>query len=377
MGVWYCCLRHLSSVELQLVGKINLEWRGCDMRNYSPHKMFMEMADKHVPEFSFSATTKEQFVAWKEKALPEVLKTLGKIPKKVSANPELIAEWNHDGLRKQRWSIDVGENIAAICQVNYPVNIKDGEKLPAILCWHGHGDFGMEPVMGNDSSDGVKNDIAEMNYNYGHCMAKEGYVTYAVDWLGCGCSKDNAKPYYLSQGAGRDWCNLYYLNATMLGTTSLAINLSRGRAATDFICSLPGIDATKLGVMGLSGGGTMSLWTALTDERIKAAEVICYSGLWADFGIRDINYCGMQVAPGLYNLVDLPDLQGLLAPRPLLIDIGIQDKCFDVDSAMQCYKKVKSIYKVAGASEGLEDDIFNGPHSWGGNKSAGFFRKHF
>ena len=64
-------------------------------------------------------------------------------------------------------------------------------------------------------------------------------------------------------------------------------------------------------VMGLSGGGTMTLWMALGDERFRAAEIICYSDLWAAFGIRDINYCGMQVAPGLFKLVDLPDLQGL------------------------------------------------------------------
>ena len=41
----------------------------------------------------------------------------------------------------------------------------------------------------------------------------------------------------------------------------------------------------------------MSLWTALCDDRIKAAEVICYSDRWAAFGMRDLNYCGMQVVP--------------------------------------------------------------------------------
>lgn len=53
----------------------------------------------------------------------------------------------------------------------------------------------------------------------------------------------------------------------------------------------------------------MTLWMSLCDERFKATEIICYSDLWAHFGIRDINYCGMQVTPGLYKLVDLPELQ--------------------------------------------------------------------
>jgi hypothetical protein len=84
----------------------------------------------------------------------------------------------------------------------------------------------------------------------------------------------------------------------------------------------------------------------------------------------------MQVAPGLYKLVDLPDLQGLLAPRPLLVDIGMYDSCFNVDGAVKCFDKVKKVYSAAGASEKLEADIFPGEHAWGGNKSKTFFKKH-
>ena len=42
----------------------------------------------------------------------------------------------------------------------------------------------------------------------------------------------------------------------------------------------------------------------------------------------------MQVAPGLFALVDLPDLQGLLAPKPLLLDVGLYDTCFLADTAV-------------------------------------------
>ena len=128
--------------------------------------------------------------------------------------------------------------------------------------------------------------------------------------------------------------------------------------------------------MGLSGGGTMALWMSLCDARFKATEIICYSDLWAHFGIRDLNYCGMQVAPGLYRLVDLPDLQGLLAPRPLLIDIGANDSCFKVDTAMTCFKKLEKIYAAAKASKNLQLDLFPGEHGWGGNKAAAFFKQH-
>jgi hypothetical protein len=230
--------------------------------------------------------------------------------------------------------------------------------------------------MGNDSSPELREVIAQHNYAYGHTMAKAGFVTYAIDWIGFGERNDNQKPNFRNTNRDRDWCNLYYLHATMLGMTSLSINVAHGRAATDFVCSLPGVDGNRLGVMGLSGGGTMALWMALCDERFRAVEIICYSDLWPYFGFRDINYCGMQVAPGLFKAVDLPDLQGLLAPRPLLVDIGANDTCFRIDTAMACFRQVKKIYQAAGVEDKLALDLYPGEHGWGGRLSESFFKKH-
>jgi dienelactone hydrolase len=207
-------------------------------------------------------------------------------------------------------------------------------------------------------------------------MAQAGFVTYGIDWMGKGERLENSKPNWRAGGAERDWCNIYYLHATMLGMTSISVNVAHGIAATDFVSKLPGVDGRRLGVMGLSGGGTMTVWMAFCDKRVKAAEIICYSDLWEYFGLRDGNYCGMQVAPGLYKLVDLPDLQGLLAPKPLLIDIGAYDACFRVDGALECFKGLEKIYRAAGAREKLQLDYFPGEHAWGGNKSVDFFREH-
>src|SRR5205814_2790836 len=71
----------------------------------------------------------------------------------------------------------------------------------------------------------------------------------------------------------------------------------------------------------------------------------------------------------------VPDLQGLIAPRPLLVEIGSYDECFKLDSAMSCFREVEKIYDAAGVREHLELDLFEGGHRWGGNKSFEFFRK--
>jgi len=342
-------------------------------RNLSPQRMFIEMAAEHVPQYAFS--TKTDFSKWKKQALPKVLATIGDSPERVPLNPQLLVEWEHDGLTKQKWLLDVSKHISATLLIAFPGKMKKDHKYPALFCCHGHGPFGKEPVMGNDSSPALRAEIAQNNFNYGHQMAQAGYITYSIDWIGFGERNDNTKPNHRLQ-QGRDWCNLYYLHATMFGMTTLSINITHGKAATDFICSLPQVDSGRLGVMGLSGGGTMTLWMGLCDERFKAMEIMCYSDLWAHFGIRDINYCGMQVAPGLYKLVDVPDLQGLLAPRPLLIDIGVNDVCFKVDTAMACFRKLEKIYAAAKASKELQLDLSPGEHGWSGNKAVAFFKQH-
>lgn len=345
-------------------------------RNLSPQVMFQQMARNQPPTHAFSGRSRREFSAWRRKTWPLVKACLGVFPEKTRPRAELQAEWMHRGVRKQRWLIDVQAEIAAVLYVNIPRDLKRGEKRPAILCWHGHGPHGKEPVMGNDASAEMRANAESMNYVYGQTMAQAGFVTYAIDWIGAGERNDDIKPNHSNVRGDRDWCNIYYLHATMLGMTSLSINVAHGMAATDFVAGLPFVDDSRLGVMGLSGGGTMTLWSALCDDRFKAAEIICYSDLWAVFGFRDVNYCGMQVAPGLFRLIDLPDLQGLLAPRPLLVDIGAYDTCFKVDSAMACYRKVSAIYRAAGVPESLELDLFPGEHGWGGNRSVAFFEKH-
>lgn len=344
-------------------------------RNYSPQEMFLQMAAAHKPQCRFDGEGATYFHQWKENALPQVLATLGKAPPPCPPNAQLVAQWQHDGLCKQRWLMDVNPWLSAALDINFPGEMQENETRPAILVCVGHDRAnGRKSKMGN-AMEAAEPDTPVPHGAYGHHLAKAGFVTFAIDWIGLGDLNDSHKPNFRVQNGSRDWCNVYYLHATILGMTNLSINVAHARAAVDFAQTLPGV-GKSLGVMGGSGGGTMSLWISLCDERIRATEIICYSDLFTHFGIRDVNYCGMQITPGLFELVDVPELQGLLAPRPLLVDIGARDECFRLESAMECFRRVQTIYAAAGAEERLELDLHPGGHAWGGHKSAEFFRKY-
>jgi dienelactone hydrolase len=343
------------------------------MRNLSVNRLFNQYAANQQPQFRFGEEGGNNWQVWRDGLRPRLLATLGKSPATVPLSAEILSEWNEDGLIKQKIIFDVEPGLSATAYVFRPAGAQG--PLPAILACHGHGLFGKEAVMGIRSSESLVANIAQQNYDYGLQMAKAGFVTMAIDWRGFGERDDRNKPDFWKYDAP-DLCNAHSLRATILGQTLLGMNVHDGRCALDYLCQQEYVDHGRIGVMGLSLGGTMATWMALADDRIKAADIICYSDRFALFGMRDVNFCGSQITPGLYDLCDVPDLHGLIAPRPLLIEIGIHDRCFLVEGAMSCWKEVQRIYAAADSLPVLELDLFPGGHAWGGNKSISFFRKH-
>jgi dienelactone hydrolase len=346
-------------------------------RNFSVNSYFRSRAALHRPRFRFSPG--QDFGRWQDQLLTAARATLGRMPDKVPLNPEIQAEWREDSLVKQRVIFDVEQGLSAVAYVFRPENIPG--KLPAILACHGHGPFGKEPVMGNRATPQLAAEIVNHNYDYGLQMALAGFAVIAIDWRGFGERDDRRKPNFNDvdvqhPGMKRDLCNMHYLRASILGMTVLGMDVHDGMRALDYLCQQDFVDNQRIGVMGLSFGGCMATWMALCDSRIKAADVICYSDRFSDMGMRDVNFCGSQITPGLYELCDIPDLHGLIAPRPLLVEIGSYDECFKLDSAMSCYREVEKIYAAAGARDCLVLDLFEGGHKWGGNKSLEFFREH-
>jgi len=219
--------------------------------------------------------------------------------------------------------------------------------------------------MGIRATPAMEKEIHDHNYDYGLQMAKAGFVTIAIDWRGFG-----------ERGEKVDVCNIHYIRATLLGMSALGMDVHDGKAALDYLCSLDVVDPNRIGVMGLSFGGTMTTWMSICDDRIKAADIICYSDRFSDFALKRRNFCGSQITPGLFDLCDVPDLQGLIAPRPLLVEIGKQDTTFLPESAMSCYHEVEKIYIAAGVHEKLVLDNFDGSHAWGANLSVSFFTRY-
>jgi dienelactone hydrolase len=153
------------------------------------------------------------------------------------------------------------------------------------------------------------------------------------------------------------------------GYTLLAQNIWDGMRALDVLAERPEVDPSRLAVLGLSYGGTMATHLAINDPRLKVAIVSGYLSTVRGDAITMRgrgNFCGAQHVPGLLRYGDIPDMLGLIAPKPLLIEAGRRDDCFVIEDVRPAYAHLERIYRAAGCPERLAYDEHDGAHAWHG-----------
>jgi len=339
-------------------------------RNFSPTEYWNRLAEEHVPELAFSGKTRADYKKWEKTARIKYEELLGRFPESVPLNAETESSFIDGGLVRQRVVFDVDPYISIPCQVLFREKMKPDGKNAAIICCHGHGP-GKDAVAGIRSGPEVNQFIDNHNFDFGIQMAKEGFFAICPELRGFGERLDKPAPF-----PGRDPCNVDYIKGTMLGYYPLTLNLWDIMKCVDYLETRPEVDRNRIGMMGISGGGTMTTFTAAYEKRIKAADIIGYVNPFQEFCYKRSNICGMQILPDLYRWFDTDEIAGLIAPRPLLVEMGMYDNCFYIHDMLKGYEGVKEIYAAAGAADLIDSDVFPGPHAYGGNKAADFFRKY-
>ena len=118
-----------------------------------------------------------------------------------------------------------------------------------------------------------------------------------------------------------DWLQYFNEMAYRLVSGQLLATAVLGDAACGLSALLADerIEGSKLGAMGHSYGGYLTILLAALDERVKFA---CASASGCSYERRMRDRSGIefsQAIPGILNLSDIDGLLGLIAPRPLLL----------------------------------------------------------
>ncbi len=340
-------------------------------RNFSMQTYWEKIMEDWTPLLKFKGKTRKDWEKWYKQAYPKFVELLGTFPEPVKLEAEVESSVIDGDLIRERVVFNSEEFMSVPCQVLRPKSMEADKSNPAILCSHGHGPFGKDAVAGIRSSPGHVANIVEHNYNYAEQMAKAGFLTITPDLRVFGERRDGDNPF-----PGRDPCNINFIKGAMIGIYTLTLNIWDFKCCIDYLETRPEIDSRRIGMMGLSQGGTMTTFTSAFEKRIKAADIIGYVNPWYGFGIQRANFCGSQIVPHIFRYFDTDDIAGLVAPRPLLLEMGIYDNCFFIQDQLQGYEGVKKIYQAAGCEELLWADIHPGPHGFAGNKAFEFFKKY-
>ena len=112
----------------------------------------------------------------------------------------------------------------------------------------------------------------------------------------------------------------------------------------------------------------MTAFTAALDERFRATVVSGYANTFQG-SILDRNHCLDNYVPGILREAELPDLIGLIVPRPLFIEAGSDDPGVPNPCSERGVCPFDTHIEQAGAAESLDADFFTGGHEISGAKA--------
>ena len=258
---------------------------------------------------------------------------LGPLPDLVDLEVEITPTERRDGCSVSRLVFDSEAAMSVPNLLFVPDDVDERAPLPAVVAVHGHG---------------TTKDTIE----YAPRLAELGVVVLAPDLRGFGERADwTPEEHY--------HCDVDLVNAVLVGTTPLAQNLWDVARAIDVLESLPFVDPERIGVCGWSYGGTIALFLAAWDERVRAALVSCAFASHASMHRVPWNFCGSQVLPGMVNEIDHASLAGLIAPRVLIVESAEDDLAFPLDAA-------RDSIQASGSADVVQHFIVSGDHRFDG-----------
>ena len=237
---------------------------------------------------------------------------------------------------------------------------------PAVVAIHGHGEYGHHSVAGRHDMQGVSEAIEKANYDYGLQFVRRGYVVVCPCLIPFGDRVDAAK-------YGSDPCAVTFVRMMAAGRVPLAENVRDIRWAVSFLQSRSEVDPKKIGCAGLSYGGRMTMMATALDDRIQVAAISGALNLLQER--TSLRYsCGLQIIPGLLKYGDYSEIGSLIAPRPVVWEMGDEDQLIVKNGWDEKFKnRLERIYAAYEKPDNLHYDHFQGGHRWNGEVAFPLF----
>lgn len=218
----------------------------------------------------------------------------------------------------------------------------------------GKGPFPAVIVMSGHSKTGK----SYKNYNeVGQTLALNGYVSLNIDPWGAG-ERSTQQGEFEYHGAK--------LGASLMdvGESLMGMQLTDNIRGVDLLCSLPFVDASKIGATGASGGGNQTMWLAALDERVKAAVPVVSVGTFESYIMR--HNCVCEVLPNGLTFTEEDAVIALVAPRAIKICNANFDSnpTFFPSEMLKTFQRAQPLFKSLGVEDNISYQNFDLKHGY-------------
>lgn len=308
-------------------------------------------------------SSKEDWLKRQTLVREKLKKLVGPFPEKTPLNARVTGVLKREGYRVEKLIYESMPGYYVTAALFIPNKIRG--KAPAILNAIGH------------SKQSFRRDI------YQHViinLVKKGFVVLTYDQMGQG---ERIQYFDKETGKSRFGSTTQHsypgAQCFISGYSPAKYFIWDAMRGIDYLLTRKEVDPDRIGMTGLSGGGTSTAFTAAIDNRILAAAPTCF--------ITNYNYLFRSKGPqdaeqNIYHFIseglDHPDLIELRAPKPTLI-VGTTRDFFSIQGVRETFHEAKKAFRAFGKEDLLQLTEENNGHGFtkkNNEATYAFFQKY-
>jgi len=298
-----------------------------------------------VPEWKVPTDLKR----WQDVERPAIRETLLELLGEMPARPDpakvkVLSREDKGDFLLERFEFFNGVDMTVPGILALPKNAKG--PLPVIVGMHGH--------------SGSKNEYLpnpEHERSLGWMLVQRGFAVAAIDGYFNGERVFAGPRGKGERDAGGQELSLFKLHLWQ-GRTLWGLMLRDEQCLLDYLQTRPELDKSRIGATGMSMGCTRAWWLAAIDDRPQAiVGVACftrYTELLAHSSSHGIYY----FVPGILKHFDTEAIYACVAPRPMLMLSGDQDRNAPPDGIEVLERKLAAVYQLHGQPESFQSILY-------------------
>ncbi|WP_308638361.1 alpha/beta hydrolase family protein [Paenibacillus silvisoli] len=232
----------------------------------------------------------------------------------------------------------------------YMPNERPGGKVPAVIFTCGH----VETAKAYPYYQKVCIDLVQ-----------NGFAVFAVDPISQG-----ERMQYYDKEIGRNlvrWHteHTYHgLQCELTGSNVIRYFVWDLIRTIDYLCTLPEIDETRIGMTGNSGGGIQTTYMMMVDDRLQAAVPCTYITSREIYMKAGHSQDGEQILYGAISEgLNFDDYLTFFAPKPVMIG-AVESDFFVLEGTLEAYERARSVYRLYGCEEHVSLGLVKGTHEY-------------